>query len=181
MEHKILILDRDGTIIKDKHYLSDPEGVEFEEGAIEGLKKLQELGFGLVVITNQSGVGRGYFSLEEAEAVNERMRRMLEAEGVTLAGIYTCPHAPEENCACRKPRPGLVHQAAREHRFDPGRALVVGDKPADVALARSCGARGVLVLTGQGRRAEVPPDTETVADLTALAGRLAAEAAGTIA
>lgn len=174
---RYVLLDRDGTVIKDKHYLSDPEGVEFEEGAVEGLRKLQELGFGLIVITNQSGVGRGFFSLEAAEAVNERMRQMLEAAGVTLAGIYTCPHAPEENCACRKPRPGLVHRAAREHRFDPRRALVVGDKPADVALAAACGARGVLVLTGQGRSAEVPPGTETAADLAALAERLAAEAA----
>jgi histidinol-phosphate phosphatase family protein len=174
---RYVLLDRDGTVIKDKHYLSDPEGVEFEEGAVEGLRKLQELGFGLIVVTNQSGVGRGYFSLAQAEAVNERMRRMLAAEGITLAGIYTCPHAPEENCACRKPRPGLVHQAAREHRFDPQRALVVGDKPADVALATACGARGVLVLTGKGREAKVDAGTEIVPDLAALAERLAAEAA----
>ena len=172
-----ILLDRDGTIIKDKHYLSDPEQVEFEEGAVEGLKKMQGLGFGLVVGTNQSGVGRGYFSLEEAEAVNERMRQMLAAEGITLAGIYTCPHAPEEGCECRKPRPGLVYQAARELRFDPARAIVVGDKPADVALARACGARGVLVLTGKGREANVDAGTEIVPDLGALAERLAAEAA----
>lgn len=168
---RMLLLDRDGTVIQDKHYLCDPNQVAFEVGAVDGLRALAAQGWRFVLVTNQSGVGRGYFSLEQVAAVHRRLRAMLEDAGIVLSGIYVCPHAPEAGCRCRKPAPGLVEQAARELGFDPRQAVVVGDKLADVALAQAVGARPVLVRTGQGRQAEahVAPGTLVVEDLRELA------------
>lgn len=149
-----VLLDRDGTIIVEKEYLADPAGVELLAGAAAGLRALCALGCRLAVVTNQSGVGRGYYTLEDMHAVNRRMMELLEREGVALDGIYFCPHAPESGCACRKPLPGLGLQAARELGFDPRDAVIIGDKRADLGLARALGARGILVRTGYGRDEE---------------------------
>lgn len=144
------LLDRDGTLIVEKDYLADPDGVELEAGAAAALRTLARLGLVLVVVSNQSGIGRGYFTRARADAVNARVDQLLSAEGVEIAGWYLCPHAPEEACACRKPLPGLAHAAAAELGLDLQRSFVIGDKPADVGLARAVGATGLLVLTGHG-------------------------------
>lgn len=149
-----VLLDRDGTIIVEKEYLADPAGVELLAGAAAGLRSLRALGCRLAVVTNQSGVGRGYYTLEDMHAVNRRMVELLAREGVALDGIYFCPHAPESGCACRKPLPGLGLRAARELGFDPQAAVIIGDKRADLGLARAMGARGILVRTGYGRDEE---------------------------
>ncbi len=149
-----VLLDRDGTIIVEKEYLADPAGVELLPGAAAGLRAMRDLGCLLAVVTNQSGVGRGYYTLEDMHAVNRRMVELLAREGIALDGIYFCPHAPESGCACRKPQPGLGLQAARELGFDPQDAVIVGDKQADMGLARALGARGILVRTGYGRDEE---------------------------
>lgn len=145
-----VFLDRDGTIIVDKHYLSDPAGVELEQGALAGLKALADMGYALVVVSNQSGIGRGRFTVSDAEAVNARIADMLAAEGVPVVGWYFCPHVGVDDCACRKPRPGMVDRAVRELGLDPARSFVVGDKPSDVQLADVVGACGILVETGEG-------------------------------
>ena len=152
------LLDRDGTINVEREYLSDPAGVELLPNAATGLRRLRALGFGLIVISNQAGVGRGYLTMADVDAVNARLAALLREHGVTLDGIYVCPHKPDDNCACRKPAPGLIEQAAREHGFDPRASVMIGDKAIDIETGRRIGARTVLVRTGYGREFEARGD-----------------------
>ena len=151
---RAVLLDRDGTIIVDKHYLADPREVELIAGAAEGLRRLATLGLRLVVVTNQSGIGRGYLDAERLERIHRELSRLLVEQGVRLDGIFWCPHRPEDGCDCRKPRTGLVDRAAAELRFDPADGFVVGDKSADIELGRRLGATTLLVRTGDGKRTE---------------------------
>jgi D-glycero-D-manno-heptose 1,7-bisphosphate phosphatase len=143
---KVVILDRDGTLVVDRGYLDDPAGLEFEPGAADALKLWHAHGYRLIVITNQSGVGRGLFSLEQVEAMNARLHAMVKSLGVRLERIYYCPHRPEAGCACRKPALGLLTRAALELDFDPRRAVVVGDKESDVEFGQRAGARTILIV-----------------------------------
>jgi D-glycero-D-manno-heptose 1,7-bisphosphate phosphatase len=174
------LLDRDGTIIVERNYLSDPENVELLPYAASGLRALRSLGFGLVVVTNQSGIGRGYFTAETVDSIHSKLEEALSAEGVSLDGIYVCPHTPEEMCKCRKPAPGLALRAAADWGFRLNEAVVIGDKPCDMELGREIGARSVLVKTGYGalysQSKSVDPDSvvsnlEEAARLLAEAGR----------
>jgi D-glycero-D-manno-heptose 1,7-bisphosphate phosphatase len=151
---RFVALDRDGTIIVERQYLSCQDQVELLPGAGAGLRALGEMGLGLVIVTNQSAVGRGYFDAARLEQIHGRLRELLAAEGVELEGIYVCPHAPADGCACRKPLPGLLLQASRELGFDPGEAFVIGDKPCDIELGRGVGATTILVRTGYGAEHE---------------------------
>jgi D-glycero-D-manno-heptose 1,7-bisphosphate phosphatase len=162
---RFVMLDRDGTIVVERHYLSDPDQVELTEGAAAGLRRLMGLGLGLVVVTNQSGLGRGYFDRGRLELVHERLRQLLADEGVRLDGIYVCPHTPDDGCACRKPEVALVEQAAREQRFDPRDAFMIGDNRCDLELGRRVGAITILVRTGYGR--QVAEDPAAAPDLVA--------------
>lgn len=147
-----ILLDRDGTVIADKHYLSDPDGVEILPGAAQALARLTRAHKSLFVVTNQSGIGRGYFSEGDYLAVQQRLEKMLEAHGVRLGGSAFCPHTPEDHCPCRKPATGLWEALAREHGLDPATTVIIGDKPADVSLGLNAHlAASVLVLTGKGR------------------------------
>jgi D-glycero-D-manno-heptose 1,7-bisphosphate phosphatase len=146
----LILLDRDGTIIKEKNYLSDPREVELLPGASQGLRRLQRQGCRLAVVSNQSGVGRGYFRHEDVERCNARMAELLRAEGVTLDAVYYCPHGPDEACSCRKPAPGMGLRACEEFGILPEQTFVVGDKPCDVDLGEQLGAQSVLVSTGYG-------------------------------
>lgn len=147
---KFVVLDRDGTLIVERHYLSDPDQVELITGVGAALREFQGLGLGLVVLTNQSAIGRGLFDETRLSGIHERLRALLKAEGVRLDGMYHCPHIPDDGCACRKPLPGLLEQAARELDFDPRASVVIGDKPCDMELGRRVGATTVLVRTGYG-------------------------------
>jgi D-glycero-D-manno-heptose 1,7-bisphosphate phosphatase len=166
MPRRFAMLDRDGTLIHERHYLSDPDDVELLPGAVEGLLSLRKLGLGLVVLTNQSGVGRGYFDVARLELVHARMNSLLAHEGVELDGIYYCPHRPEDLCPCRKPRAGMVNRAASELRFQPGDGFMIGDKAIDLQLGKVVGATTFLVLTGYGKRehGEAAAYTDYVAD-----------------
>ncbi len=144
------ILDRDGTIIADRDYISDPDEVALLPNAAPGLRRLAALGLRLVVVTNQSGIGRGYFDESQLAAVNARMAELLRGEGIEIAGIWHCPHRPDDGCSCRKPNIGLVDRAATELGFDPGRAVVIGDKASDIELGKRLGATTILVRTGDG-------------------------------
>lgn len=141
----VVVLDRDGTINVDRHYLSDPAQLEFAPGAVGGLQKLSAAGCRLIIITNQSGVGRGFFDLQQLERVHDTLRRMLEDIGVSVEGVYVCPHAPDAGCGCRKPESGLMELAAKELKFNPARSFVIGDKESDVQFGLRCGATTILI------------------------------------
>jgi D-glycero-D-manno-heptose 1,7-bisphosphate phosphatase len=155
-------LDRDGTIVVERDHLSLPEQVELLPGAAEGLRLLRRLGLGLVVVSNQSAIGRGLFDESRLTAINARLQELLKAEGVVLDGIYVCPHRPDAGCQCRKPEIGLVKQAVREYDFEPALSFVVGDKECDIELGRRIGAKTILVRTGYGAetaaRKDLKPD-----------------------
>ncbi len=149
-------LDRDGTLIVERDYLSQPEGVELLPGAVAGLRALRQAGYALVLVTNQSGIARGLFGLDDFRAVQARLEELLAAEGVRLDGVYLCPHHPDFGppCECRKPGPGLYRQAERELGLDLARSLFIGDRLSDVDAAAALGGTGILVRTGYGRAAE---------------------------
>lgn len=142
----------------ERHYLADPELVELVPGAALGLRSLAASGWGRIVVSNQSGIGRGYFSAEQAVAVNRRMEALLALEGASVDAIYMCPHTPEYRCHCRKPGPSLAIRASEEWTFDPKRSAVIGDKPCDIDLGVAIGAICILVTTGYG---SAYPETAT--------------------
>jgi D-glycero-D-manno-heptose 1,7-bisphosphate phosphatase len=147
---RLALLDRDGTIIVDKVYLNDPDGVEFARGAIEGLRLLRDAGFVLAVVTNQSGVARGFFDAATLERIHDRLRSLLAAEGLHLEAIYTCPHGPEDKCDCLKPASGMVFKAMRELGFCPDETVLIGDSNADMQAAAAAGVAGIrLAPAGQ--------------------------------
>ncbi len=149
-QHPYILLDRDGTLNVDRNYLADADQLELLPGAAVALRRLADLGCGLVVVTNQSGIARGLIRHSELESVHARLQELLAAEGVRLDGIYTCPHREEDDCDCRKPRAGLVEQAARELGFDLRHGFLIGDKASDIELGRNVGAITLLVRTGYG-------------------------------
>ena len=163
---RCVVLDRDGTIIVERHYLSDADQVELISGVAEGLRQLRKLGLGLVVVTNQSGVGRGLFDKIRLDLIHQRMCELLEAGGVHLDGVYYCPHTANDDCECRKPRTGLIELAARELDFDLQATFVIGDKPCDIELGRRVGATTILVRTGYGAKviAQAPVTCDYVVD-----------------
>ncbi len=146
-----LLLDRDGTLIRDAHYLADPAGVELLPGVGEALRDLAGQGVRFFVVSNQSGIGRGYFVEHAAHDCNARMAELLGVFGVELAAVRFCPHAPEAGCACRKPGLGMWRELAEEFRLQPAECGMVGDKIEDLAFAAGAGlALRVLTLTGKG-------------------------------
>jgi D-glycero-D-manno-heptose 1,7-bisphosphate phosphatase len=160
LPRRYVILDRDGTLIVERHYLSDPAQVELLPGTVKGLQLLAQFGLGLIMVTNQSGIGRGYFSKARLEEVHERVKELLAEHEILLDGIYVCPHVPEDDCPCRKPRAGLVAVAAAELGFDPSAGFVIGDKPCDIELGQAVRARTFLVRTGYGAKHEAEATTQ---------------------
>jgi histidinol-phosphate phosphatase family protein len=146
-----IFLDRDGTVIEEKNYLSNPNEVVLCPKALEGLIAFQDQGARLVLITNQSGLSRGYFSQAQLDSVHDRLKSILKEGGVTLEGIYFCPHQPSDNCACRKPSPYMLHQAVAELGGSLEGAVMIGDKLCDVEMAHGAGIRSILVQTGYGQ------------------------------
>jgi len=148
-----ILLDRDGTIIRERHYLSRPEEVELLPEAGRALQRLSRAGFHLFLLSNQSGIGRGYFSEADLERVQARLDRLLSPYGVAFQSRLHCPHAPKEECACRKPRIGMWTALQREFGLRPEQSLAVGDKMTDIRFGKNAGlAATVLVLTGHGER-----------------------------
>jgi D-glycero-D-manno-heptose 1,7-bisphosphate phosphatase len=146
-----VLLDRDGTVIVDHHYLADPAGMELLPGAAEGARALAANGVSLFIVTNQSGIGRGYFTESEYAACHTALESLLENAGVNLADSAFCPHGPEENCACRKPALGMWELLANRNGLQVATTAMVGDKAEDAAFGRNAGFSAVvLVLTGKG-------------------------------
>ena len=153
-----VFLDRDGTINEQMGYINHLCRFKLLAGAAEAIKLLNDSEIPVVVISNQSGLARGYFPEELLVAVHEKMDRLLAEKGAHVDGIYYCPHHPEakeerfrDTCNCRKPKPGLVFQAADELNLDPEKSFVVGDRWSDIKTAANCGAKSILVRTGYGR------------------------------
>ncbi|HEV2388443.1 MAG TPA: HAD family hydrolase [Candidatus Acidoferrales bacterium] len=144
-------LDRDGTIAEEVGYLNHLSRFHLFPFAAEAIRRLNEAGLAVVVVTNQAGATRSFFPEEFIPQVHEHMVRLLAAEGARIDAIYYCPHSREQACDCRKPRTGLLERAAREHDLEFEGSFVVGDRYADVQMAHSAGCRGILVMTGYGR------------------------------
>ncbi|WP_020675706.1 D-glycero-beta-D-manno-heptose 1,7-bisphosphate 7-phosphatase [Geopsychrobacter electrodiphilus] len=151
---RAVFLDRDGTINVEKDYLYRVEDFEFIPGVPLALKKLQDAGFLLVVVTNQSGIARGYYTLEDVDVLHRHMCKELQGFGVEIAGIYICPHHPsvgppdQQDCLCRKGRPGLLIRAASELDIDLSRSFMVGDKMSDFEAGVNAGCTSCLVASG---------------------------------
>ena len=153
---RAVFLDRDGTLIREREYLADPEGVALLPGVVEALRLFRKAGLALVVVTNQSGIARGLYTLEDYEAVARRLDEKLREEGVMLDATYFCPHHPDFTgpCDCRKPALGMYLRAAAELDLDLPRSFFVGDRQKDLTPAVSLGGSGFLVRTGYGREEE---------------------------
>jgi len=174
-------LDRDGTVIVEGEYLSDPAGVILMEGALEALGILRDAGYSLVIVTNQSGIGRGLYTESDYQAVRQRLDELLAEAGLTLDGSWHCPDDPGAgDVPCRKPNTGMHRAAAAALGLDPSRSVFIGDRVGDVLPALEFGGRGILVRTGYGREHEgrVPPGTLVVDDLLEAAKVLARPTGG---
>lgn len=155
--NKAVFLDRDGTINEEKDYLHRIEDFVFIPGAPEAIRRLRDAGFLMIVVTNQSGVARGYFSREDVDRLHEHIQRELAKIGTAIDAFYLCPHHPEKgkgefkvDCDCRKGRPGMLLQAAAEHGIDLAASWMIGDKRADLEAGRAAGCQSLLVRTGYG-------------------------------
>jgi D-glycero-D-manno-heptose 1,7-bisphosphate phosphatase len=151
-----VFLDRDDTIIRDRNYLRDPDGIEILPGTVEALRILNRQGIPAIVVTNQSGIARGYLDLRTLDLIHERLFEMISREGARLDAIYFCPHHPEApleeyrlSCHCRKPEPGLLVEAARRFDLDLTHCYMIGDKPDDIETIHRVGGKGVLIRTNK--------------------------------
>ncbi|MBK5966636.1 D-glycero-beta-D-manno-heptose-1,7-bisphosphate 7-phosphatase [Thiocystis minor] len=183
MPERVLILDRDGVINEDSDaYIKSPDEWTPLPGSIEAIARLSHAGFRIAVATNQSGIGRGLFSLSDLNAMHRRLRNLVAAQGGRIEMIAFCPHRPAENCPCRKPKAGLLEEIARRMNIDLTAVPVVGDSLSDLIAARLVGAAPWLVMTGKGRRTlasieknvhdGVLRDVPVCQDLFAVANRL---------
>ena len=172
-----VFIDRDGTLTEEVGYVNHPARLRLLPRSAEAIRRLNRAGVAAVMVTNQAGIARGYFSPDVLAAVNDALVAQLKDEGAHLDGVYVCPHHPTEGeppyrmvCACRKPKPGLLLRASADLGLDLERSTLVGDKGSDLVAARAVGARSVLVLTGYGlgeweyRRGALPVQPDHVAD-----------------
>jgi D-glycero-D-manno-heptose 1,7-bisphosphate phosphatase len=142
---RAVFLDRDGTLMADVGYPRHPDQVRLLPGVTEGLAACRKAGFRLAIISNQSGVGRGYFDADAVQAVHQRLLDLLQAEGVRIDDAQYCLHAPEDQCACRKPSPLMIQRSARRLGADPSMSFMIGDKPSDVEAGRRAGCHTILL------------------------------------
>ena len=146
--NKTIFLDRDDTIVPDHNYLDNVEGIVLLEGAGEGLRMMKDLGYKLVLVTNQSGVGRGYFPESMVGLQHARLEELLSEFGVKFDAIRHCPHTPTDGCGCRKPRPGMLIDAGRELASDFGRSWMIGNSESDVQAGHAAGCQSIQVGEG---------------------------------
>jgi D-glycero-D-manno-heptose 1,7-bisphosphate phosphatase len=161
---KALFLDRDGVLIDYIPYLSRPDQVTLPEGAAHALLQWQTAGYLLIVVTNQSGIGRGLFTVADMQAVHQCMEEKYAQQGVRFTEILVCPHHPTEGCTCRKPSPEMLLQAAKRYGIDLSRSVLIGDNLSDLECAQNAGCQPVLVLTGLGEttKQNLPSYYETI-------------------
>ncbi|HPB90206.1 MAG TPA: D-glycero-beta-D-manno-heptose 1,7-bisphosphate 7-phosphatase [Rugosibacter sp.] len=177
---KLIILDRDGVINFDSaQFIKSPDEWKPIPGSLTAIAKLNQAGYRVVVATNQSGVGRGLFDMDTLNAIHEKMVKSLAQVGGRLDAIFFCPHTSADNCNCRKPRAGMLHEIAKRFNADLTGVPAVGDALRDLQAAITVGAKPYLVLTGKGKKTAadpaLPPDTQTFPDLAAVVTHLLAE------
>lgn len=160
MPNRLVLIDRDGTINVEKNYLSDPDQIEVYPEAAEAIKILRRLGLKIVVVTNQSGIGRGFFDITRLEEIHARLQEKLSAAGAEVDRIYYCPHTPEDACECRKPLGGMARLAALEFDARLEKSFVIGDNVCDIELGKTIGATTVLVRTGYGEKTATERKTQ---------------------
>jgi len=175
---KLIILDRDGTINQDSdQYIKSPSEWKPLPGSLEAIARLTQAGWRIVVATNQSGIARGLFDMSTLNAIHAELHRAVNLAGGRIDAIFFCPHAADANCQCRKPKPGLLREIAARMDVELAGVPMAGDSLRDLEAAAAVGARPYLVLTGKGKKTRdaggLPQGTEVVADLAALAARLA--------
>lgn len=167
MSRKAVFLDRDGTINEDPGYLSDPAEFRLLPTVVEGIRLLNDAAFLVVVITNQSGVSRGFLSLETLEGIHQRMKMELKLGGARIDGIYYCPHHPQDGCSCRKPGTGLLKRAIDELDIDPIQSFMVGDRWSDIEAGQRIGCRTIQVPEQPDSSEEEEGNSPTLPDLKA--------------
>lgn len=177
---KLIILDRDGVINMDSaQFIKSPDEWKPIPGSLTAIARLNQAGYRVVVATNQSGVGRGLFDMDTLNAIHEKMVKSLAQVGGRVDAIFFCPHTSADNCHCRKPRAGMLHEIAKRFNVDLTGVPAVGDALRDLQAASAVGAKPYLVLTGKGKKTAIDPDlpteTQTFPDLAAVVAHLLAE------
>lgn len=152
--NKAIFLDRDGTIIIDKHYLYQKEEVEFLPLAIRAMKRLQDAGYQLFIVTNQSGIARGMFSEKDMHQVHQHMKEILNKNDIQIIDIAFCPHAPKDNCQCRKPKPKMIIDLIKKYNIDPLKSYMIGDKISDVEAGENANVTGILLTNNPTHKNE---------------------------
>ena len=165
MANRAVFVDRDGTMAKDVSYCSRPEDFELLPNTAEAISLLNQHGFKVIMITNQSGIARGYFTEEMLAKIHEKMKSELAKEGAWVDAIYYCPHHPDDKCQCRKPKPKLALQAAKDHDIELKGSLVVGDLQMDIDLGKAIGCRTILIGTAPPMNGEAAKSDIVVSDL----------------
>lgn len=143
--NKAIFLDRDGVINEDTGYVGKIEDFRFFPNTFDSLRELQLNGFLLIIVTGQSGMGRGYFTEEDYDILTEHMLKEFDGQSIKISKVYHCPHIPEDNCSCRKPKPGMLEQAIREFNIDPDKSWVIGDKLSDIEAGKAVGCKTILI------------------------------------
>ncbi|MGC8568943.1 MAG: D-glycero-alpha-D-manno-heptose-1,7-bisphosphate 7-phosphatase [Nitrososphaeria archaeon] len=152
--NRAVFLDRDGVICYDVHYMSSPDQFVLMPGVGEGIRRLRELGFLIIVVTNQSGLRRGLITEENLKRIHERMISELSKYGAAVDDIFVCPCLPEENCECRKPKPGMILEAARKHSIDLRSSYMIGDQQTDADAGKAAGCKTILITEDPNARAD---------------------------
>ncbi|MCX7887494.1 MAG: D-glycero-beta-D-manno-heptose 1,7-bisphosphate 7-phosphatase, partial [Verrucomicrobiae bacterium] len=177
-KHRAVFMDRDGVLMEDANYVGELERVVIIPAAYRALKRLQDAGYKLVVVTNQSGVARGFFTLQHVGIVHDYLSEQFAAHGVRIDRYYVCPHHPDDNCECRKPKPKALYDAAEEFDLDLSRCYMIGDRSSDITAGQNAGVKTILVLTGAGRQTladgSVQPD-HVAEDISAAADWILAQ------
>ncbi len=148
MKSPALFIDRDGTIIKqiDGHYISSIEQIELIENIFPAILMLQNEGYLVIIVTNQAGINKGILSNEQVDEINQHIIQLLKKQGINISAVYVCPHKPEEQCKCRKPQPGLLLKAAKEHNIDLENSIIIGDTDKDTEAGLNAGLKKVIKI-----------------------------------
>lgn len=167
MTQQLIILDRDGVINEDSdEYIKSPDEFIPIAGSLAAIARLTQAGYTIVVATNQSGIARGYFDEATLQAMHEKLYKLLATEGGRIDRIYYCPHGPDDQCDCRKPKPGLLQQILNDYPVDPAATIAIGDSLRDLQAAQAVGISSMLVRTGKGKKTEIQLENDSLLDAT---------------